>query len=430
MALQIARRQSRFVLLIGVALLALLSVALVTAQELGPTPIALGEIKAGAISPLSATARFVINAPAAQPVMVQALGTSQGFVPTFRIIDPSGIAIHAATNTANQSIVQSNVNLPTGGSYIVEVSGLNGSQGEFILTVQNGVPQPPPTALALGAAISANVSPQGALQIYQFDSSPQEALLLTVNGDSPSPSPVVALKDAVTGEMHALTSLRLTGVRYRIPIGTVSYRVEVMHSGSAGQEPYTVCLETESGSVTCGLGGAPPAVTPTATATLFAQLPPSDACTVTATGGLGVNVRSGPGLVYPVLTGLSGSATATVIGRTGDNTWLQINIGGLIGWVSSGLVTIQGNCAAIPVAAAPPTPTPGPTETPTATATPTATFTPSETPTVTHTPTATFTPTITPTPSDTPEFGIVFPIDPGILITLQPPVFEFDPPGP
>lgn len=92
----------------------------------------------------------------------------------------------------------------------------------------------------------------------------------------------------------------------------------------------------------------------------------------------GLNVRSGPSTVYDRLTVLSAGAIVPIIGRTGANDWWQVRVGLTIGWVSAEFTSVYGICSAVPVIAAPPTPTPlgG-----AATWTPQPTFTPRPQPT-------------------------------------------------
>jgi uncharacterized protein YgiM (DUF1202 family) len=67
-----------------------------------------------------------------------------------------------------------------------------------------------------------------------------------------------------------------------------------------------------------------------------------------------LNVRTGPGTGFPVVTILDAGANVMLIGRNPDTTWLQIQLaGGTIGWVNARYVT-----ASIPIGSLPVT-TPG-----------------------------------------------------------------------
>jgi uncharacterized protein YgiM (DUF1202 family) len=114
---------------------------------------------------------------------------------------------------------------------------------------------------------------------------------------------------------------------------------------------------------------APPTVTPTAAAVAEAA---SSAPAVTA--NIALNVRSGPGVNYPIIGGLLAGQSAPITGKSGDGQWWQIvfplNTNGQ-GWVSAqAQFSNASNSGNVPIVAAPPPPTP----------TPTPTFTPSPTP--------------------------------------------------
>lgn len=63
-----------------------------------------------------------------------------------------------------------------------------------------------------------------------------------------------------------------------------------------------------------------------------------------------VRLRSGPGAQYALLGNLGWGVVADVIGRTADNSWLQIRFGGVTGWVYSPYVQIiSGVLSNVPV---------------------------------------------------------------------------------
>ncbi len=170
---------------------------------------------------------------------------------------------------------------------------------------------------------------------------------------------------------------------------------------------------------------APPTATPTPT------------CEVVAAG---LNMRQGPGIVYPILRSLSRGAVVIPLARSPGGRWIEAQIPGseVRGWVGAGSSFVACNIGVLDltIGRIPPPPTATPTTTPTATpsATPTATPTalpapteaptdtatpeppteeppperprptarPTARPTSTATPTATSTPTSTATPTDTP----------------------------
>ena len=97
------------------------------------------------------------------------------------------------------------------------------------------------------------------------------------------------------------------------------------------------------------------------------------------TAANGVNVRTGPGEVYPILGIAPFGTQGQIIGRSADGLWWVVALPtgpNAQGWVSAQFVNAS-NADGVPVIPAPPTPTPSHTATPTATATPQVTATPS-----------------------------------------------------
>ncbi len=86
-----------------------------------------------------------------------------------------------------------------------------------------------------------------------------------------------------------------------------------------------------------------------------------------------VNVRTGPGQIYPVIGQLRRGERVQFVGANTDFTWYVINFRAQQGWVSASFFTdLFGNIRDLPIIAPPPTPVPTPT--------PPATFTPSPQP--------------------------------------------------
>jgi N-acetylmuramoyl-L-alanine amidase len=63
-----------------------------------------------------------------------------------------------------------------------------------------------------------------------------------------------------------------------------------------------------------------------------------------------VNVRSGPGMNYPIIGQLDTEDTLPVLGRSGDdNDWLYIQQDDTQGWVAFFTVTVRGKTDSLPV---------------------------------------------------------------------------------
>lgn len=171
----------------------------------------------------------------------------------------------------------------------------------------------------------------------------------------------------------------------KLPSGAT---VDVMGAAQSGFLP--VRYQGTSGwasSAWLRVGSAPTPtatpVTPTPTATPVTPTAtpgtPSGSATVT-TGGLALNLRSGPGTQYPSLGGIPNGAVVQVTG-TAQNSFLPVRYNGVAGWAYTAWLTMGGS------------------GTPTPTATP---VTPTATP-ITPTPTST---PVTPTPTPTTPPGV------------------------
>jgi len=82
-------------------------------------------------------------------------------------------------------------------------------------------------------------------------------------------------------------------------------------------------------------------------------------CNVTPASTVNVNVRSGPGTTFPVIGSLAVGSSLLVSGRS-DNDWYTVTAGGQQGWVSGSVVTLNGLCDELALAAPTPLPTPLP----------------------------------------------------------------------
>ena len=121
------------------------------------------------------------------------------------------------------------------------------------------------------------------------------------------------------------------------------------------------------------LATATPSATPVPTLSPTAAEPPSPtpepAPSATprpanrATASARLNVRTGPGLVYPVITTLLAGEQVTVLAQSADGTWLHVRLAdGRTGWVARAFTNFKVEVAV--AASVPPTPTPSPSPTP------------------------------------------------------------------
>lgn len=393
-----------------------------------PEPIGLGENKIGEVTAESPILAFEMTLAQPQALDIQALAISPGFVPALQVFDPFGLLIQAAPNTDVQTAVRVSTSDLAAGIYRIEVSSANGQPGQFVLGVQAGEALPAPEPLLPGETVEAEAASADPPQRYAFTGSDTDGMLLFVESRLATGAPVVALKDAETFETLAISGGLVAGVRYRIPPGAVDYLVEIANSGALDAQAYTVCVQIDGETgpfCEVGAGAVPtPTVTPfVATATPapppqqpLPPLPSTGACVVASLTGGPVNVRSGPSTQFPPLFQLAGSALAAVTGRLADGSWYQVNVNGVVGWVSSSVIRIGGQCGSVTIIVPTPT-TPAtdntatPTWTPDGTTSVTPTWTPTSDGTTTVTPTwtatwtptdAAATPTWTPTVTETP----------------------------
>jgi hypothetical protein len=78
----------------------------------------------------------------------------------------------------------------------------------------------------------------------------------------------------------------------------------------------------------------------------------------------GLNVRTGPGMAYPIIGELSLGDSVEIVGKNAAGDWLQIAypVGGESqGWIAAAYTDLAGSLAAVPEASAPPPPPPTPT---------------------------------------------------------------------
>jgi uncharacterized protein YraI len=336
------------------------------AAQGNPTPITIGENKTGSIDSVGTSTRYTLSVAAPMSVNIQILAISSGFAPNFRVVDPGGIVILDAANPGTQTIAQGSPNLSSPGSYTIEVFSANATSGQFLISVQPGAPLAPPQALSPGQPLNGAVNSQTSRQAFSFSGTPNDVLLLVVSSTSQTAGPVVAVRDADTDETLALSSAGLIGISYRFPASARNYILEVTHGGSSAPEPFMVCVAAENGATNCPGASTNPQIVPTAlpTASPFPTLTPSPSaiptfapvvinplgpCQVGSARGLAINVRGGAGTNYNIVGSLPPNGTGLVLGRLIDNSWYQVSVGGIIGWVSGSVVITGGNCAVVSV---------------------------------------------------------------------------------
>lgn len=157
------------------------------------------------------------------------------------------------------------------------------------------------------------------------------------------------------------------------PISRMAQEYVALASNDAGM---TSASPTDTAQPTATSTPLPPTDTPEPTATPTDTPEPSATPTETpipvpkvAADSQGLNVRSGPGTLYPVVGLMRQGDQADILARSSDGNWWQVMFGdGSDGWIFADLVTASGPVESVALAQniqpPPATPTPAPPPTP------------------------------------------------------------------
>lgn len=163
-------------------------------------------------------------------------------------------------------------------------------------------------------------------------------------------------------------------------VGSHAVEVRAYNVDNLASDPAQVIVSVAEASagVTPQPGDTPVSPAPAGTLTTTPTGTQAAGGSAIVTARIGLNVRSGPGVEYPVIGGLSEGQSAQVVGRNPEGTWWLIvypsNSDGR-GWVSAKEdYSTPSNTEQVPVAEV--TPLPTSTHTPTGTPQPTPTYTP------------------------------------------------------
>jgi len=339
-------------LVVGLYLLALGGTVL--AQ--GTAPIQIGQNATGTLSAEANTASFALTANAGDTVMIQVLAISAGFTPNFRVLNSAGVEVLNVANPDGKATLTGNAALGAAGVYTIVIGGENGSTGQFVLSLQAGAPLPPPTALVLNQPILATVGAETPVQVYRFDTTSLGAVGVSVLSQTPDAGALVTVFDETASKTIASSDADVVGVTYQLPAAGHAYRVEVRASG-AGDTVFSVCMGTCGTSSQAGntgnTGNTAPAPTPQAAAPIATPEVAATTCMAASSAGGAVNLRSGPGTKYAVLNTLPLGQTAQVIGVWTGGGWYEVTFNGGTLWVGGSVVSLSGDCTALPAVAAP-----------------------------------------------------------------------------
>ncbi|MEM7332725.1 MAG: SH3 domain-containing protein [Chloroflexota bacterium] len=144
---------------------------------------------------------------------------------------------------------------------------------------------------------------------------------------------------------------------------SVAYSVSaVIYQGNSvtllGRNDAGSWLQIQTPAGTTGWVNASLITTETAVSSLpVVATPTLAASAVVATGAL--NVRSGPGVNYSVLTAVSYGDSLSLLGRVSNNSWVKVQLGsGQQGWVNTGLISANVTISSLPIVDSPAEPEP------------------------------------------------------------------------
>ena len=215
---------------------------------------------------------------------------------------------------------------------------------------------------------------------------------------TPSAPFTVTLHGGDAGTVVLQSSGNADAVTFILPESTAGYRLTIVSTGTGNITVNLILTDAETVST-----GAPSSAGSTDT------LPVDADCVGMPNSG--VNVRTGPGTDYAVISAIPTRTSVAVLGINANGGWYYVQLpNGRQGWILGVIMTIEGECEGLPtIPVSADARMAEMTETPTMTFTPTATMNTSVTPTPTATmntsvtPTATMNTSVTPTPTATTD---------------------------
>lgn len=292
---------------------------------------------------------FLFSAAAGQTIQIEVVEVTAGLAPQFTITNSSGAFVQGTGNPAQESRVTGAVTFPQAGDYLVNVSSFSESTGQFVIRLSDAAPAPSATALIVGQPASGTLNPTEQ-RLFNITADPSTQLVLDVAG-----SVGITLLNAA-GEVAAAISGSLNGGALYLPSGATTYQLQLVNETDTASVAYSLTLSPS--------GAAVPTIAPTATqesgATEVALpvLPSTGACVLATLRAEFVNVRSGANIGLERVASLDPQRTYSVVGRTSDSTWYEIDYGGGRGWVAEFVTRRGGDCSNVPVTDLPPTATP------------------------------------------------------------------------
>lgn len=344
-----------------------------TAYLQGATQIEIGQEVFGQVALQNPSAAFTFTPDTNGPVTLTVQTLTPNFAPFLLVYNAADERIARQTNPAGLPLVRLTLSAQSNTTYTVYVLGVGGESGEFRLALSTTTNLGTLNELLMGQGVQDRVTPEANSRRYQFASDPTTAMILTLKSSLPDSGPAFILRD-MDERPIAMAQTSILGTTLTLPPAAgLVYEIEILHSGAAREERFTLTLESVGGSASAVAPAAtitlPPLLTstpdtaapiPTLSPEITATVTPSTAgvvipfdgpCVVTPSGSQGVNIRSGPSGDYAIVGGLGVADLMLVIARDESRSWWQIEYrSGFYGWVAASAVQYGGDCSAVGVA--------------------------------------------------------------------------------
>lgn len=384
----------------------------------GP-PIAYGDTLFGQVtSPQGAL--YTFQGQAGDSIVVTVEGINNNFIPTLTLQNPDRSVVLQDLNVGQQTTLTVNATVTTAGTNYLQVNGLNGSVGQFSITLTRGLPAGLP--LSLDGPTQGIVAPGLSDVYFDLPLNPVNRTQVEIRSQTPDYQPQVVIYDETSTPIVTMESQRLLAAQFEFAPADETLVLQVSLGEFTDQASFEITVAYPAAD---SADEVAPIVTQEPSETT-ATNGSTGSCQVTPEGQSAVRFRSGGSTNHPILGTLQPGQFATATGfNAANNGWYEVTLPSApVAWIASFTVITTGDCTNLPNKTYPPPPpsgdgsSPATTEEPgdgsiatsTYTATPTSTVSAdaSETPPTDAPPTATYTPSVTPT---TPPAAQVAPPD-------------------
>ena len=342
-------------------LLMLLVVSPAAAQE----PIALDELKSGAINDSRPRASYRFTATEGQLIEIDVLALSEGIVPTFTILrEDAALGVWYALSP--EMSITDQVMFTEAGEYTIQIGSTTPAVGQFVVTLTEVIPPPilQPNLITSGLLMA------GDTQAYLINADVESTLDLRARGLDSS------LSDD-NGNVIGSTTAKLGGGFFTLTPG--QYTLEIVNNSDSTAMTFEVVLESATTAPTAATDSPTATLQPNETAEVSETadtsdveldangrpiLPETGDCILATLNNTRVNARTGPSTNNRVDVTISQFEVYPVTGRNGNRTWHQIDYGEGEAWVAISVTRLGGDCDDVPFVDAPIAPPPAPSATP------------------------------------------------------------------